>query len=204
LIILSFHLKVRPIFHLSLADLVASIGLLFGSIAYMKYGFNSTSRKFCSYLTAISSTFSHIYCLYSFAWIAPLAVTLCLFAIDSGETGKGSLNDDICGTCLPVFHYRNSNCSVSKSLEQNIACNINRNNSFCMKKMMVVEMMMMLMMTMMMKKMTGDDDDDAAAADEDDDDNEDDDTAYDDDGDEDDDDNNDGDEDDDNDDDDHH
>ena len=41
--------------------------------------------------------------------LLPLALTLCVFAIDSGEHGKGSLNDDICATWvvwfLHVFPY---------------------------------------------------------------------------------------------------
>ncbi|XP_031573684.1 transmembrane protein 116-like [Actinia tenebrosa] len=147
--------EIRPIFHLSLADLIASVGLLIGSILYLKNGHSTMQNKICSYLTALSSSFymstflftvvygyevylkmydelisrtmsryaeeavkfPRIYYLYSLSWLFPLAVTLCLFAIDSGEQGKGSLNDAICGTCLPVFHYRTSNCSVTDADE---------------------------------------------------------------------------------------
>ena len=35
--------------------------------------------------------------------LLPLALTLCVFAIDSGEHGKGSLNDDICATWVVWF-----------------------------------------------------------------------------------------------------
>ncbi|XP_028515581.1 uncharacterized protein LOC114575254 [Exaiptasia diaphana] len=47
--------EVRPIFHLSLADFVASLSLCIGAATYLQFGFNSTTRQFCSYVTAFSS-----------------------------------------------------------------------------------------------------------------------------------------------------
>eukprot|EP00112_Aurelia_sp_Birch-Aquarium-sp1_P006241 Seg1692.5 transcript_id=Seg1692.5/GoldUCD/mRNA.D3Y31 product="Transmembrane protein 116" protein_id=Seg1692.5/GoldUCD/D3Y31 len=44
---------------------------------------------------------------YGFAWFIPLLVTLCLFAIDHTQYGP---NDNICTSCLPMFHWKNSNC----------------------------------------------------------------------------------------------
>eukprot|EP00794_Sanderia_malayensis_P006302 gene6302-7024_t len=44
---------------------------------------------------------------YGFSWFIPLLITLSMFAIDSGDYG---INDNICTSCLPMFHYKNSNC----------------------------------------------------------------------------------------------
>ncbi|XP_048581652.1 transmembrane protein 116 isoform X4 [Nematostella vectensis] len=109
--------EVRPIFHLSLSDLVASVFLLIGAILFCNYKTTVNENILCSYFTALTSqafgSFHQLFFLYTFAWALPLAITLSIFAVDSGESGTGSLNDDICGTCLPVFHYRSENCSLS-------------------------------------------------------------------------------------------
>jgi len=44
---------------------------------------------------------------YGFAWFLPFMLTFCLFAIDQASYGP---YDHICSSCLPLFHYKNSDC----------------------------------------------------------------------------------------------
>lgn len=154
--------EVHPIFHLCLADLVASVLLLSGSVLYYRNVPNLPGHKkppYCPYVTALTSScfmstflltltygcevyfkikgrltrrslsnetvhgnFPVRFLFYTVSWLLPITVTLCLFAVDSGENGTLSLNDDICATCLPVFHFeigRNCNPDGFDSSEPN-------------------------------------------------------------------------------------
>ncbi|XP_065066615.1 transmembrane protein 116-like [Rhopilema esculentum] len=150
--------EVHPIFHLSLADLLGSLFLFIGSIAYHTLEETAIRNKSCPYLTGFATAFymatffltlnyartvyqkitvrakgdsvrrpirpsvdrskkvglkkcNTQFVYYGLAWSLPLLVTIILFSVDHTSFGP---NDNICSSCLPLFHFKNSNCQMIK------------------------------------------------------------------------------------------